>query len=103
MPAGVRPQQPMARPASAARPMAPMQPAQRPRPAGAGQMPQQRSMPMQRAGAQKPAAALPMDDSFVDPKRTSGWKVALQFIVGILVIVGVAAAVVALYIKYYQQ
>jgi hypothetical protein len=33
---------------------------------------------------------------------SSGWKVFLQFVVGLLVIAGVAAAIVALYIRYYQ-
>jgi cytoskeletal protein RodZ len=38
------------------------------------------------------------------PSREGGgaWKVVLQFVVGLLVIAGVAAAIVALYIKYYQ-
>jgi hypothetical protein len=36
------------------------------------------------------------------PRKTAGWKVALQFVVGLLVIVGVAAAIVALYVRYYQ-
>jgi hypothetical protein len=36
-------------------------------------------------------------------KSGGGWKVVLQFVVGLLVIVGVAAAIVFLYIKYYQQ
>ena len=36
-------------------------------------------------------------------KRGGGWKVVLQFVIGLLVIVGVAAAIVMLYIKYYQQ
>jgi hypothetical protein len=38
------------------------------------------------------------------PPREGGsaWKVVLQFVVGLLVIAGVAAAIVALYIKYYQ-
>jgi hypothetical protein len=31
-----------------------------------------------------------------------GIRVVLQFVVGLLVIVGVAAAIVALYIRYYQ-
>jgi hypothetical protein len=34
--------------------------------------------------------------------RKGGWRVVLQFIVGLLVIIGVAAAIVALYIRYYQ-
>jgi hypothetical protein len=31
-----------------------------------------------------------------------GWRVVLQFVIGLLVIAGVAAAIVALYIRYYQ-
>jgi hypothetical protein len=30
------------------------------------------------------------------------WKIVLQFVIGLAVIAGVAAAIVALYIKYYQ-
>jgi len=36
-------------------------------------------------------------------KSGGGWKIVLQFVVGLLVIVGVAASIVFLYIKYYQQ
>jgi hypothetical protein len=37
------------------------------------------------------------------PKRRSGGaKVVLQFVIGLLVIAGVAAAIVALYIRYYS-
>jgi hypothetical protein len=36
-------------------------------------------------------------------KRGGGWKIVVQFIVGLAVIAGVAAAIVWLYIKYYQQ
>jgi hypothetical protein len=38
-------------------------------------------------------------------KQRSGggaWRVVLQFVVGLLVIAGVAAAIVALYIRYYE-
>jgi len=35
-------------------------------------------------------------------RRSGGWRVALQFFVGLVVIVGVAAAIVALYVRYYQ-
>ena len=37
-------------------------------------------------------------------KRSEGgaWRVVLQFIVGLAVIAGVAFAIVALYIRYYQ-
>lgn len=35
-------------------------------------------------------------------RSRSGWWTVLQFVVGLLVIIGVAAAVVALYIRYYQ-
>jgi hypothetical protein len=36
------------------------------------------------------------------PARGGGLAVVIQFIVGLLVIVGVAAAVVVLWLKYYQ-
>jgi hypothetical protein len=36
------------------------------------------------------------------PRKTAGWKVALQFVFGLIVIVGVAFAIVALYVRYYQ-
>jgi len=35
-------------------------------------------------------------------RQLGGWSVVLQFIIGLLVIAGVAAAIVALYIRYYQ-
>jgi hypothetical protein len=39
------------------------------------------------------------------PKRarmSGGWRTVLQFVIGLLVIAGVAAAVIALYLRYYQ-
>ena len=51
--------------------------------------------------------AAPMRAEQPAPVRTKrgggGWKVVLQFVIGLLVIAGVAAAIVWLYIKYYQQ
>jgi hypothetical protein len=37
-------------------------------------------------------------------KQSSGgaWRVVLQFVIGLVVIAGVAAAIVALYIRYYH-
>jgi len=51
-----------------------------------------------------PAAKPAIDRSAGRPggKKRGGWWVALQFIVGLLVIVAVATAVVVLYIRYYQ-
>jgi hypothetical protein len=42
-------------------------------------------------------------DEPVRTKKGGGWKVVLQFVIGLAVIAGVAAAIVWLYIKYYQQ
>ena len=36
-------------------------------------------------------------------KKSGGWKVALQFLVGLIVIAAVAATIVWLYLKYYTQ
>jgi hypothetical protein len=35
-------------------------------------------------------------------RKGGTWKVVLQFVIGLLVIAGVAAAIVALYVRYYQ-
>jgi hypothetical protein len=35
-------------------------------------------------------------------RRGGGWKIVLQFVLGLLVIVGVASAIVILYVRYYQ-
>jgi hypothetical protein len=49
------------------------------------------------------AMARPAQERAPRPARKSkGWQVVLQFVVGLVVIVGVAAAIVALYIKYYK-
>jgi len=56
--------------------------------------------------AQMPSKPVPLDNSFVDVNRKKGRgsaaKTVLQFILGILIIAGVAAAVVMLYVKIYQ-
>jgi hypothetical protein len=49
------------------------------------------------------AAPAPEAKSAPAKRGGGGWKIGLQFAVGLLVIVGVAAAIVWLYIKYYQQ
>ena len=36
------------------------------------------------------------------PKKGNGWKIILQFVIGLVVILGVAVSIVALYVKYYQ-
>jgi hypothetical protein len=46
----------------------------------------------QPAGRQQPASQ----------KRKGGWKVVAQFVLGLAVIVVVAAAIVWLYVRYYQ-
>jgi hypothetical protein len=56
--------------------------------------PVQRPVPAQ--GSQQPPQPKPVR------KRGGAWRVVLQFIVGLLVIVGVAAAIVLLYVRYYQ-
>jgi hypothetical protein len=38
----------------------------------------------------------------VAPKRAGGWKIALQFVIGLLIIVVVAGTIVFLYRRYYQ-
>ena len=86
-PAPVRPQpMPMQRPMAPAAPMRQAPAAQVMRPAGREQ-PQPQAQPKV-----KPARA-----------RRGAWMVVLQFVVGLLVIAGVAAAIVWLYIKYYTQ
>jgi hypothetical protein len=36
------------------------------------------------------------------PAARRGWWTALQFVIGLLVIAGVAVAIIALYMRYYQ-
>lgn len=71
------------------------------------------SRPVQRqAMAQPKAAAMPQQPSAQPapmpgqaaprPKSSRAFWVALQFIIGLLVIAGVAAAIVMLYVRYYQ-
>ncbi|MDB5179037.1 MAG: hypothetical protein JWN01_980 [Patescibacteria group bacterium] len=75
-------QQPQPRPAAGRRPVAPVQ-----------------RQPMARpAAAQQPAQSQPQASS----RRGGGWRVVAQFVIGLLVIIGVAAAIVALYVRYYQ-
>lgn len=66
------------------RPMAPQ--GYRQQPVG----PQQPQIPQQSQRKQRPV------------KKSGGWRVVLQFVVGLLVIAAVAAAIVVLYIRYYQ-
>jgi hypothetical protein len=103
-----RPAAPQARPA-AAQPM-------RPRPVAAagampGQRPVQRPMAAQgydRAAGPRPGQAPVQQAQPARPakvrgeRKGGGWKVALQFVIGLAVIAGVAFAIVWLYIKYYQ-
>jgi len=88
-PAGMRPvtAQPMRQPEPTVRP-----PMERP------------YSPQSQPPAPAPEAPSPMAAPV--PQRASGarraWLVVLQFVIGLLVIVGVAAAIVALYLRYYQ-
>ena len=98
-PAGAPPMQsPTAKPAPAPQVEAqPMRAAQPSRPVG---MPAQ---PMRPAGSRPVGPEMNSRGNAAPAKSGGGWKVVLQFVVGLLVIVGVAAAIVFLYIKYYQQ
>lgn len=90
------PQRPMARPV-AQRPVAGPQGAYHP-----GYEQEQYQQPVRGRGAAAQHGPVDGRDEASAPRRTAGWKVALQFVVGLLVIVGVAAAIVALYVRYYQ-
>lgn len=88
-----------ARPTAAA-PRAP-QPQIRVRPAEPMARPQQRMPEPPRPVEAPPAVQQPRPAK----KRSSGggvWRAVVQFVIGLLVIAGVAAAIVALYIRYYQ-
>ena len=105
--AGAQPQ-PRPRPVAAA----PMQPRMAPQPAQRPAQPLQRPVQPAQRSMQRPAAP----QGYYEPQQAvqrseapqpaaakgGGWRVLLQFVVGILVIAGVAAAIVALYIRYYQ-
>ncbi len=60
------------------------------------------SRPVARVEAPAPLEIDTRELSAPAAPRTSAWKIVLQFIVGLLVIAGVATAIVALYVKYYQ-
>jgi hypothetical protein len=72
---------------------------------------QQRPVPPQQrqqrpVGYAKPQVANTQDAQVprdAPKKRDGGWKVVLQFIIGLLVIIAVATAIVLLYKKYYAQ
>ncbi|HVQ43612.1 MAG TPA: hypothetical protein VMT30_01460 [Candidatus Saccharimonadia bacterium] len=93
-----------------------------PRPAGArpiatGAQPVTRPAAVRPARAQAPAQPVARPVRSVDPRTTAvqpsaqpvaqsrrgSWSVVLQFVIGLVVIVAVAGAIVWLYIKYYQQ
>ena len=89
-PAGARPQQPMPRPAQPG--MRPSQPVRRP-------------MAQQPVGPDRQAQAAEYQQSGPAPaQRGKGGNlgIVIQFVVGLVVIIGVAAAVVWLWVKYYQ-
>jgi hypothetical protein len=86
-----RPQRPVqSQPMAARRPQVASSPQVAPQP--------QRPVPAQRRPQVAPAT--PPEASV--PRRGGGWRVVLQFVVGLLVIAGVAAAIVMLYLRYYQ-
>jgi hypothetical protein len=98
---GARPQ-PQPRPVAPQRPV-PTRPAQPQRPVA----PQSYQDPYERQRAPEPRpearpAAKPPKQRKQRGEGGGGWRVVLQFLVGLLVIAGVAAAIVALYIRYYQ-
>ena len=90
--------QPQPRPAQRPQPRPVPPPGYRPDPYGRQAVTRQQEAATRQAPAEKPAK----------PRRErrrrsgNGWRVVLQFVVGLLVIAGVAAAIVALYVKYYQ-
>lgn len=111
------PQRPVAAPDPAPAPQAPVQPQPQPRPVVRPQAaPARRPAPQpqpQPQPAARPRPAAPRHQALADEpvpaasaptasKARGGWWTALQFIIGLLVIVGVAAAIIALYMRYYQ-
>ncbi|HEX3082424.1 MAG TPA: hypothetical protein VHQ86_04165, partial [Candidatus Saccharimonadia bacterium] len=107
--AGARPGMPRPAAGQPVRPIGPAQPRPVPQPMARPAMPVQRPQQYARPAApEAPAPRMqPMQEAPMPKakrrKRGGGWMVALQFVVGLLVIAGVAAAIVWLYIKYYQQ
>jgi hypothetical protein len=63
--------------------------------------PQQQYAQQQAQVVQAPAPA-PATQTAGSKGKRRGWLVLLQFVIGLLIIVGVAAAIVMLYMKYYQ-
>ena len=92
-------QRPAPQPLPQRRP-APTQPVRGQRPTGRPLGPQDYA----RAAQEQEQLVPPKGKRARKPKRqgSGAWKVVLQFVIGLLVIAGVAAAIVALYIKYYQ-
>lgn len=90
------------------------QPQVRPRPVGAMPQPRPAQRPAVPQGYGRPApqlSAQPQAAGAGGPtkpvkapreKGGGGWKVLLQFVIGLVVIVAVACAIVWLYIRYYQ-
>lgn len=78
----------------------------------AGSMPQGYQRPMAPQGYRQQQPVGP--DQYQQPapeqsqrkpkraKKGGGWRVVLQFVIGLLVIAAVASAIVVLYIRYYQ-
>jgi len=107
------PQRPVAAPDPAPAPQASVQPQPQPRPMVRPQAAPARRPAPQSQPAARPRPAAPRHQALADEpvpaasaptasKARGGWWTALQFIIGLLVIVGVAAAIIALYMRYYQ-
>jgi hypothetical protein len=67
--------------------------------------PQPQGRSQQQYAQQQPQAvqtAAPVAQAVGSKSKRRGWLVLLQFVIGLLIIVGVAAAIVMLYMKYYQ-
>ena len=78
-------------------------PAQQAQPTGRPAQPASATRPMR--PAQQPVAEV-QNEIMADEqrsKKSGSWKVILQFVIGLLVIAGVATAIVLLYTKYYAQ
>jgi hypothetical protein len=51
----------------------------------------------------RPVVAQTAAPTAATPKTGGGWKIILQFVIGLIVIAAVAATIVWLYYKYYAQ